>query len=147
MATGEFFSACFQAGIAAWVRCGYTPKVHCTALTTGVAVYIRTSVHTWHARCAVPSANCAPLLVLQIEELQTQKGAQTAVEARASALDEKYSKLKSVYTKLREEHIELLRANGETKKQVVLLTESEKEAQEKMEVSSGSSGLTLPGTR
>lgn len=74
--------------------------------------------------------------MLQIEELQTQKGAQTAVEARATALDEKYSKLKSVYTKLREEHIELLRANGETKKQVVLLTESEREAQEKMEVSS-----------
>lgn len=79
----------------------------------------------------------------QIEELQTQKGAQTAVEARASALDEKYTKLKSVYTKLREEHIELLRANGETKKQVVLITEAEKEAQVKMEVSSFAPTLCL----
>ena len=85
--------------------------------------------------CSAVSQSCSHL-VLQIEELQTQKGAQTAVEARATALDEKYNKLKSVYTKLREEHIELLRANGETKKQVVLLTESEREAQEKMEVSS-----------
>ena len=98
------------------------------------------------AWCAAPSANHASLLVLQIEELQTQKGAQTAVEARASALDEKYTKLKSVYTKLREEHIELLRANGETKKQVVLLTESEREAQEKMEVSSITLSLILAVT-
>ena len=76
-----------------------------------------------------------PHTVLQVEELQSQKGAQTAVEARASALDEKYGKLKAVYTKLREEHIELLRTNGEVKKNVAVLMEGEKEYEEKLKVS------------
>ena len=74
------------------------------------------------------------LCCVQVEELQSQKGTQTAVEARASALDEKYAKLKSVYTKLREEHIELLRTNGEVKKNLAVLVEKENEFDDKLKV-------------
>ena len=56
------------------------------------------------------------------------------MEARASALDEKYGKLKAVYTKLREEHIELLRTNGEVKKNLAVLMEGEQEYEEKLKV-------------
>ena len=78
------------------------------------------------------------LLKRQIEASKTDKGEQAAVEVRATAAEEKFSKLREVYQKLRTEHITLLRKSSETQQQLQTAASSITDREEETKV-----GLTL----
>ena len=58
----------------------------------------------------------------------------TCYIARTRASEEKFTKLRDAYQKLRTEHIDLLRTNGESQKQVQVAQKEKGEADEKAEV-------------
>ena len=54
--------------------------------------------------------------------------------ARAKEAEQKFSQLRDVYQKLRGDHIQLLRQNGETKKQLATIENSVKDEKEERKV-------------
>jgi huntingtin interacting protein 1 len=72
--------------------------------------------------------------VLLKEDLEAcQKGATITAEGRVKASEEKFVKLREVYSKLRNEHIQLLRTEGEGRKKLQEATKQVKETQNKVE--------------
>ncbi len=70
----------------------------------------------------------------QIDASSTEQGAQKEAGDRASAAEEKFSKLREVYQKLRSEHITLLRKSSEQTKQLSTVTQTVTEHEDQAKV-------------
>ncbi len=66
----------------------------------------------------------------------TEQGAQKEAGERASAAEEKFSKLREVYQKLRSEHITLLRKSGDQAKLLAVANKSVTEHEDQVKVHS-----------
>ncbi|CAI7993005.1 Huntingtin-interacting protein 1 [Geodia barretti] len=72
--------------------------------------------------------------VLLKKDLEScQKGASVTAEARVNASEERFVKLKEVYSKLRNEHIQLLRTEGEGRKKLQVTTKKVDQVEKKAE--------------
>jgi huntingtin interacting protein 1 len=81
----------------------------------------------------IAEQTCNENVLLKKDLESCQKGATVTAEGRVKASEEKFVKLREVYSKLRNEHIQLLRTEGEGRKKLQVTTKKVGQVEKKAE--------------